>query len=57
MKRIRAARVALALTNLSNWKSHVHAQGSTHLFPLLALLESGAGTASVAVQFNGELYI
>lgn len=52
MKRIRAARVALALTNLSNWKSRVHAQGSTHLFPLLALLESGAGTANAAVQFN-----
>jgi len=52
MKKIRAARVALALTNLSNWKSRVHAQGSTHLFPLLALLESGAGTAGAAVQFN-----
>ena len=52
MKRIRADRVALALTNLSDWKSHVHAQGSTHLFPLLALLSSGAGSPLQTVQFN-----
>lgn len=52
MKKIRAARVALALTNLSAWKSHVHSQGSTHLFPLLALLESGVGIATASVHFN-----
>lgn len=44
--------MSLALTNLANWKSRVHAQGSTHLFPLLALLSSGVGTAEQAVQFN-----
>lgn len=52
MKKIRADRVALALTNLADWKSRVHAQGATHLFPLLALLSSGAGTAQEAVHFS-----
>lgn len=52
MKKIRADRVALALTNLSDWRSRVHAQGSTHLFPLLALLSSGAGSPLQTVQFN-----
>lgn len=52
MQKIRADRVSLALTNLADWKSRVHAQGSTHLFPLLALLSSGAGTAAQPVQFN-----
>jgi DNA polymerase III delta prime subunit len=52
MKKIRAERVALALTNLANWRSRVHSQGSTHLFPLLALLSSGAGTAQSPIQFN-----
>lgn len=52
MKKIRADRVALALTNLAEWKSSVHAQGSTHLFPLLALLGSGAGTAKAPILFK-----
>lgn len=52
MKRIRADRVALALTNLADWKSRVHAQGSAHLFPLLALLSSGAGTSDQPIRFN-----
>lgn len=52
MKKIRADRVGLALTNLADWRSHVHAQGSTHLFPLLALLSSGAGSTLATVQFN-----
>jgi len=52
MKQIRADRVALALTNLADWKSRVHAQGSTHLFPLLALLSAGAGVETEPVAFN-----
>jgi uncharacterized protein YnzC (UPF0291/DUF896 family)/DNA polymerase III delta prime subunit len=52
MKQIRADRVALALTNLADWKGRVHSQGSTHLFPLLALLSAGAGVAAVPVAFN-----
>ncbi|MBO9511683.1 AAA family ATPase [Erythrobacter sp. A6_0] len=52
MQKIRADRVSLALTNLADWKSRVHAQGSTHLFPLLALLSSGVGTADQPIQFN-----
>lgn len=52
MKKIRADRVALALTNLAEWKSRVPAQGATHLFPFLALLSSGAGTSETSVQFN-----
>ena len=52
MKKIRAERVSLALTNLADWKRSVQAQCSTHLFPLLALLSSGVGTSAGAVQFN-----
>lgn len=52
MKKIRAERVSLALTNLAEWKSHVHAQGSTHLFPLLALLTTNVGLNFGRVQFN-----
>ena len=52
MKQIRADRVALALTNLADWKGRVHAQGATHLFPLLALLSAGAGLATDVVAFN-----
>lgn len=52
MKKIRAERVSLALTNLAEWKSHVHSQGSTHLFPLLALLTTNVGMTFGRVQFN-----
>ena len=52
MKQIRADRVALALTNLADWKGRVHAQGATHLFPLLALLSAGAGLATDVVAFR-----
>ena len=52
MKKIRAERVSLALTNLAEWKSHVHAQGATHLFPLLALLSTGLGQTLDRVEFN-----
>lgn len=52
MKTIRSDRVALALTNLAEWKSRVQAQASTHVFPLLALLSSGVGHMAGPVQFN-----
>jgi len=45
MARIKAERVAHALANLAEWKKSVQAQGATHLFPTLALLEAGAGEA------------
>lgn len=43
MARIKAERVAHALTNILEWKRDVQGQGSAHLFPTLALLEIGAG--------------
>lgn len=51
MKRIRPNRVAHALNNVSHWREAVQSQASTHLMPLLALLEAGAGTQAEVV-FN-----
>lgn len=42
-KRIRADRVALALNNIAEWRNAAKAQGATHLLPMLALIERGAG--------------
>ena len=42
-KNIRATRVALALTNLASWRNEAKSQSATHLFPMLALIEQGAG--------------
>lgn len=42
-KRIRADRVALALNNIADWRNTAKAQGATHLLPMLALIERGAG--------------
>jgi len=44
-KRILAARVASALSNLAIWRGHARLQAATHLFPMLALIERGAGEA------------
>lgn len=51
MKRIRPERVAHALNNIGRWRDSVQSQASTHLMPLLALLEAGAGTQAEVV-FN-----
>ena len=42
-KKIRADRVAAALNNMASWRGLAKSQGATHLFPLLALIERGAG--------------
>ncbi|KZC98728.1 MULTISPECIES: AAA family ATPase [Thalassospira] len=42
-KKIRADRVASALNNMANWRGKAKSQGATHLFPMLALIERGAG--------------
>lgn len=42
-KKIRAERVASALNNMANWRGKAKSQGATHLFPMLALIERGAG--------------
>lgn len=42
-KKIKAERVTSALNNLANWRGKVKSQGATHLFPMLTLLERGAG--------------
>ena len=42
-KKIRADRVVLALNNIGDWRNSVKAQGATHLLPMLALIERGAG--------------
>src|SRR5690554_4779165 len=42
-RKIRTERVASALNNLSNWRGKAKSQGATHLFPMLALIERGAG--------------
>ena len=41
--RIKSDRVKLALQNLADWRDSVRGQAATHLMPLLALLEKGAG--------------
>lgn len=42
-KKIRADRVASALNNLADWRRKAKSQGATHLMPMLALVERGAG--------------
>ena len=42
-KKIRANRVASALNNIASWRNLANSQGATHLFPMLALIERGAG--------------
>lgn len=42
-KKIRAERVASALNNMANWRGKAKSQGATHLMPMLALIERGAG--------------
>ncbi|MGS1012300.1 McrB family protein [Rhodanobacter sp. UC4450_H17] len=44
-KKIRADRVALALNNIGDWRNVAKSQGATHLFPMLALIQRGAGVA------------
>lgn len=51
-KRIRAERVAHALSNLAEWRSRAQPQGATHLLPMLALIERGAGTAGTGILMN-----
>lgn len=42
-KRIRADRVALALNRMGEWRTRARSQGATHLLPMLAVIERGAG--------------
>ena len=42
-KRIRAERVGLALNRIRDWRARVKVQGATHLLPMMALIERGAG--------------
>jgi hypothetical protein len=53
MLKIRPERVTHALRNLAEWRKEVHSQASAHLFPLLALLEAGAGNFA-EVQFDEQ---
>jgi hypothetical protein len=48
---IKADRVRHALGNLNEWRKLVQAQGSMHLFPMLALIESGAAPGK-EIEFN-----
>lgn len=48
---IRPDRVRHALGNLNEWRKTVQAQGSMHLFPMLALIEAGAGSGK-EIEFN-----
>ena len=41
--RMRATRVGAALANIAEWRDNVKSQGATHLFPMIALIERGAG--------------
>lgn len=52
-KKIRPERITHALRNLAEWRKGVQSQASAHLFPLLALLESGAGNMA-EIQFNEQ---
>lgn len=51
-KRIRADRVARALSSVNGWRNRANSQRATHLLPLLALIERGAGTPSTQVVMN-----
>lgn len=42
-KKILADRVSLALNNIGDWRNTAKSQGATHLLPMLALIERGAG--------------
>lgn len=42
-KKIRADRIVLALNNIGEWRNTAKTQGATHLLPMLALIERGAG--------------
>ena len=53
-KKIRADRVASALNNMANWRGKAKSQGATHLFPMLALIERGAGDPPGAATIMNE---
>lgn len=42
-RKIRTDRVVLALNNIGEWRTEAKSQGATHLLPMLALIEQGAG--------------
>ena len=42
-KRISASRVALALNRMGEWRGRCNSQSATHLLPMLAVIERGAG--------------
>ncbi|MBQ1784212.1 MAG: AAA family ATPase [Gammaproteobacteria bacterium] len=42
-KRILAERVSRSLNNICSWRESAKSQAATHLFPMLALIERGAG--------------
>jgi hypothetical protein len=50
-KYIRRERLATAITSLAEWRTVVHSQASSHLFPFIALLEKGASSQQ-AVRFE-----
>ena len=51
---IRDGRVATALNNLARWRGRVRSQAATHLFPMLALIERGAGNPPGNVTLMDE---
>ena len=53
-KRIRADRVAVALSNIADWRNQAKSQAATHLLPLLALIERGAGNPPGTVTLMNE---
>ena len=54
LKKIRPERVSAALSNLAMWRSLVKSQGATHLLPMLALIERGAGNPPATSTLMNE---
>ena len=53
-KRVRATRVTLALNRIREWRLRVKGQAATHLLPMLAVIERGAGDPPGAVVVMTE---
>ena len=53
-KKIKAERAASALNNMANWRGKAKTQGATHLMPMLALIERGAGDPLGAATLMNE---
>ena len=53
-KKVKDERVATALNNMAAWRGMAKSQAATHLFPMLALIERGAGNPPGSAKLMNE---